>query len=486
MNMFLGSLALGIACTGAAPARAAFVGDADAAAGQGPAQFPHLFLKAERVIVRPGEVLENAQVVVRDGKIVAVGRELTKPEGSRELEAKVLCAGFVDPWGAVGMAADALFDGGATAATRSVDGFDPFNADHLRREALRAGVTSARIQAGATARIGGRGVLVRLQPGASRDEAVIVDDCNLWATIGVGGNTQQATEQMGEDGPMVTFGTRAPDPFDRLESLDRLVSALQAGRNYLVAKNEYRHDLEEWVKKTAEKEAELEKEFKKAKKDREKAQKDAEEKGKKFEEKKYKEDKKPSAPRFDEDNEVLARAANGDLPLIVHVQRAGELNGLLAATRGMNRLRLIVAGGTQAATCAKELAERRIPVIVMPSPTPPDGVDDPENLGIALAGKLQREGVQVLLGSGGADAGASRDLPLLAAMAVGYGLDRERAFHALTLGAARELDAEGRVGTVEVGKDADLVLWDGEPLDTTATPRFVVVGGQVVVTPEDR
>ena len=65
------------------------------------------------------------------------------------------------------------------------------------------------------------------------------------------------------------------------------------------------------------------------------------------------------------------------------------------------------------------------------------------------------------------------------------GLDRQVAFEALTLGAARALDVADRIGSLETGKDADVLVLDGEPLVSTTRVRFVLAGGRVVVTPED-
>jgi imidazolonepropionase-like amidohydrolase len=76
---------------------------------------------------------------------------------------------------------------------------------------------------------------------------------------------------------------------------------------------------------------------------------------------------------------------------------------------------------------------------------------------------------------------ASRDLPLLASLAVGHGLEPERALEALTLGAARALDAGDRIGSLEQGKDADLLVLDGEPLATTTRVQYVISGGELVV-----
>lgn len=443
-----------------------------------------ILVRGEHVIVRPGHVLDGAQVLVRDGRIVAVGTDLEAPAGARVIEGRWVCAGFIDPWSALGLAGDSLSELGSTAATRTIDGFDPFNLDHLRRQALRAGVTSARVQLGPQARVGGLGAVVRLVPGLAREEVVVSEASNLWMTAGLSAPSGGQVIETG-DGFQVIGGERAPDPFERAEAVDRIVSVLQAGKNYLIAQNEHRHELEDWKKKVAEKDAELDKEFKKAKKDREKAQKEAEEKGKKFEEKKFKDEKKPQAPRFDEDNEVLSRAVDGRLPLLVGAERAAEIRALLSGTESLGRLRLVLAGGSEAGYQAAVLAERRIPVIVWPTPLGRARPDEMEQHDLSLAGRLSREGVQVLLGSGGRDPAATRDLPLLAGLAIAHGLPRDEALDAVTIGAARALDVADRIGSVEAGKDADLVVLDGPPLETTTNVRFTISSGRVVVTPEN-
>jgi len=424
-----------------------------------------LFIKAGRLIVKPGEVLDNAQVIVRGGLIIEVGTGLAKPEGAREIEAAVVCAGFIDPWSTLGVDAASVRDDRTGIATRTVDAIDVFSNDRLRLETLRSGVTSVRTQAGDKSKFGGIGAIVHVAPGTSREAVVVLADANVAASVGL------------------SRGGRKMDVFDRVSEIDKLISEIESGRKYEEDLTEYEHELTEWKVEVAEKEAKLEKDFKKAKKSRTKKVEEAEEKGKEFKEKKYKDVKKPKPPKFDLDKEIMARVARGELPLVVQAHRAGEIRELLDLTEPFDRLRLVITGGTEAVAFAEELAERRIPVIVWPAPLGTTRADELSGHDLGLAGRLADAGVRVLIGSGGSS--ASRDLPLLAGVAIGHGLDRAAAFEALTLGAARTFDVADRIGSVERGKLADLIGLDGPPLVSTSRVRYVIVGGEVVLTPEN-
>ena len=121
-----------------------------------------------------------------------------------------------------------------------------------------------------------------------------------------------------------------------------------------------------------------------------------------------------------------------------------------------------------------------------PQPIGANALPEMERHDLALAGRLQAAGVTVLLGSGARNPFGARELPLLAELAIGNGLDRQAAFSALTIGAARAFDLDGRIGSVELGKDADLLVLDGEPLAGQTRIQYVLSGGDVVITPEER
>ena len=451
---------------------------------------PTIFVRAARLIQRPGVVLENAQVLIEDGIVVAVGTDLEPPEGAQVVEGKVVCAGFLDPWSAFGVASDLLEDASTSATTLTVDGLLSVSPalDHMRNEALRAGVTAVRVQGGKHAVIGGLGAFLALEPEAELHDSVLLGDASLAMAVALSdGRSPQTNVRRLDDGSFVveTSGPAAVDIFERIDHADRVAANVTGGKKYLEELRDYRQKLAEWEKQIAEKEVELDKNFKKAKKDREKEIEEAKEKGREPKEERYKEDKKPRAPRHDPDKAVLGRIAEGELPLVVEAHRSAEIRALLDSTKELTRMRWILAGGTEALVHAEELAKRGIPVLVWPALRGTGGLDEHEGGDLALAGRLAAKGVTVLLGSGGRDGSTTRDLPLLAALAVAHGLSGDKAFEAMTVGAARAFDLADQVGTVEFGKRADLLVLDGEPLDTTTRVQYVLTGGRVAVAPEE-
>ena len=416
-----------------------------------------LVVRAKSLIVRPGEVVENGVLVIEGERILAAGADVSVPEGARELSAEVACAGFVDGWSTLLLDPGSARDLGTAASTRTLDGVDPYRAPYRIDEALGAGVTTARLQAGFSANVGGVGAVVATSTGAP---VVLREDACLAVSVGI------------------TRGNRSGDVFDRVGEVDRLVGMLEKGRTYRENHVEYRHELEEWEKAIAEARKELEDDFKKAKKKRDKEIEEAKEKGKEFKEEKYKEDKKPKKPKSDPNSDVLAQVVNGELPLVVEVHRVPELRSLLEKTAPFDRLRMVLAGCSEAHVFAEEIAERRLPVLLWPT-ADPGSRDEFDGYDPTLAGKLAEAGVEVLFGSGGQS--SSRDLRLLASQAVGFGLDREAALHALTLGPARAFDVAGHVGTLERGKHADVLLLNGDPLSSTSRVQTVISRGRVVV-----
>ncbi|QDV09112.1 imidazolonepropionase [Planctomycetes bacterium Poly30] len=441
-----------------------------------PVRSQALFLTAKRLIVSPGNVLENASVLVEDGKITAVGTDLKAPEGAQAIQGEVICAAFMDPWSTAGFDTGSVNSRDLNAATMATDALDPYGEKAVLEELAASGVLLTRSQVGLASDISGFGAVLRT-PSAE----VVLEDASMSAAIGAESPGFSPDQFGGRGGPQgFSFGPQSIDPIDRIGQIDKLVSELAAGQKYAEDMAEYEKELAEWKAAIADKEKELEDDFKKAKKAREKAVKDAEEDGEEVKEKKYKEDRRPREPRYDAEKAAFARVVQGEVPMVVHAERALEIRDLLRSTEPFKRLRLVIAGGTSALACKKELRERGVTVIVAPSPANPGGPVGELDPGLSLAAELDAAGVNVLIGTGNASALASRDLPLLAALAVGHGLDRDTALRAITSGPAATFDVADQVGTVKRGHAADLLVLSGDPLSSSSRVLAAISGGAVV------
>lgn len=129
---------------------------------------------------------------------------------------------------------------------------------------------------------------------------------------------------------------------------------------------------------------------------------------------------------------------------------------------------------------AEEIARRKIPVIVGPMGIGPKRYET-ENVTIYNAAELFKAGVKVALHSEERfGLGTLEELPLITALAVKGGLPEEESLKAITLNAAEVLGVADQVGSLEVGKDANLVLFTGHPLHYRTRVKKVIINGQVI------
>ncbi|MEO0661727.1 MAG: hypothetical protein AAFZ87_09335, partial [Planctomycetota bacterium] len=139
-----------------------------------------LAIRAARVVLRPGQVLENATVVVEGRRITAIGADVEVPEGARVLEGDVVCAGFIDPWSVAGLDANSARATSSEAFARAADAVDPYSQEHVLDELVRAGVLATRSIVGARAPFGGLSVFLR-----TADAQPLLDESALHTAVGV-------------------------------------------------------------------------------------------------------------------------------------------------------------------------------------------------------------------------------------------------------------------------------------------------------------
>lgn len=181
-----------------------------------------------------------------------------------------------------------------------------------------------------------------------------------------------------------------------------------------------------------------------------------------------------AAPPVNLAMEALIPVMRGEMPAIFDVETADQIRGVLSIADSFH-LKVILRGATYGWQLADTLAARHIPVIVGPTTSTP-GPTDPYDMIYANPGVLARAGVQIAFRTN--DAGDSRNLPYNAALATAYGLDPDEAIRALTINAARIFGVGDRIGSLEAGKVANILVTTGDPLDVRSTPRYVFIRGR--------
>lgn len=180
------------------------------------------------------------------------------------------------------------------------------------------------------------------------------------------------------------------------------------------------------------------------------------------------------------DLQALIPVVQGKIPLLVRVSRAADIRQALKLA-AEEKIKIVLEGVEEGWMVAPEIAKAGVPVIVDPQADLPDSF---EALGARLdnAARLHAAGVSVAI-NGARDFNNLRQERLNAGLAVANGLPYPAALAAVTLVPAKIWGQDGKVGSLEVGKLADVVVWNGDPLETTSWPTTVLVGG--VEQPKD-
>ena len=179
------------------------------------------------------------------------------------------------------------------------------------------------------------------------------------------------------------------------------------------------------------------------------------------------------APKVDLALEALAPVARGEVPMVIRADAEDDIRGALAFAGGRG-LKLIVAGGLDAWRCADALKAADAAVLVEVDRLPRREAD-PYDTAYANAAALHRAGVRFAIVSD--DASMSRNLPYQAAMARAFGLPADAALRAITLSPAEIFGVADRMGSIEVGKDANLFVATGDVMDHRTSVTHVFIDG---------
>ncbi len=407
----LSTMALAFVLAQAAP------GDGQTAAqAPAPAQDTIAITNA-RVLPVSGPALDRGTVLIRGGKIAAVGASVQVPAGAQTIDAagKIVTPGLLDsatqigiveiPGGAQGTADQSTTDPRISAAFNVVDSF---NANTTVIPVTRVeGITRALVMPERTGNV-------------LLGQAAVIDLSGAQAPESITRTPAAMVAVLGEAGASVAGGSRATAMLRLRETLE---DAADYARNRVAYNAAQRR---EYVRGRL-------------------------------------------------DLEALRPVLRGEIPLAVEANRASDL---LAAMRLGDefKLKLILMGAADGWMVADDLAKHNVAVVVKPLTDIPTF----DGLGATLenAARLAKAGVTVAISS--FDTHNARNLRQETGNAISYGLDRDTALKAVTLVPAQLWGVADRVGSLEAGKDADVVVWSGDPFELMTRAEHVFIRGREV------
>ena len=178
--------------------------------------------------------------------------------------------------------------------------------------------------------------------------------------------------------------------------------------------------------------------------------------------------------------EAMLPVLDGKLPMLIRADKEKNIKEAIAFA-DKQKVRMILEHGEEAWKVAAELKARNIPVVLPPTFRLPEEEDDPYDKPFSIPGELSKAGVKFAFASFGPGSEDNpRNLPYEAAVAVGFGLPYDEALKAVTLYAAQIWGAGDELGSIEKGKWADLIVTDGDPLETRTQIKQMFIKGAPV------
>jgi imidazolonepropionase-like amidohydrolase len=196
----------------------------------------------------------------------------------------------------------------------------------------------------------------------------------------------------------------------------------------------------------------------------------------------YRQAKAAAGPDFETDLklEAMIPVLDGKLPMLIRADKEKTIKEAIAFA-DKQKVHMILERGEEAWKVAAELKAHNIPVILPPTLRLPDEEDDPYDKPFSIPGELYKAGVKIAFASFGPGAEDNpRNLPYEASAAVGFGLPQEEALKAVTLYAAQIWGVDGELGSIDKGKWADLIVTDGDPLETRTQIKQMFIKGAPV------
>lgn len=373
----------------------------------------------------PQGTVENATVVIADGRFIAVTSGTKPPADARVIDAKgkIITPGFFSAMGHIGLTEVSAVAGTVDfyqAGMRFSASFDI--ADAYNHRSILSGVN----RAGGITR-----ALTAPAPGTGDGSNAGQVFSGLAAVVQLGDHPEFVTQRaiamvvnLGEVGSGVANGSRAA-------AMLSLRAALQDARYYNLHGAEFRRG-----------------------------------------------EHRPYSLSM-EDLQALQAVLRGETPLLANVNRASDIEVLVGLARS-NNLKLIIYGGAEAWMIADLLADNGVAVILDSKANLPASFDA-LNSRLEAAALLVAAGVDISFGADWqSETHVARNIVQSAGNAVANGLPWIDALRAITLAPAKMFGIDDQIGSIEAGKEADLIVWSADPLELTSNPETVMIRGRQV------
>jgi len=382
-------------------------------------------IKGAKIIPVVGEDIENGTIVIRDGRIEALGREVAIPSGAEIVDAKGLTAypGMIDSYCFLGLqeisGVNETVDNRETGRINpQVRALEALRYDSMHIPISRANGITAALVAPAGGLISGQSTLIKLDGWTEREMAVKIS-----ATMQI----EFPAIRAGRGGFGGGAGRGGAAAFDAPRLIAELKDLFHKARMYQKAKDGAA--------------------------------------------------KNPALPQpdFDETSEFLQPVLDGTLPVMISVHADRDIKAAIQFVREEN-LKAVFFGAEQGWKVAEDLKQANIPVIIGSTYEMPPVWDDGYDQIYRNPGLLSKAGVKIAFSS--ASASVAKDLPYHAAKAAAFGLDKKEALKAVTIYPAEIFGVSLVMGSLEKGKAADIVLTDGDILETRTNIKGVYINGK--------
>ena len=385
-----------------------------------------------RIVTVSGAVIENGTVVIQNGKITAVGAVISVPSGAEKIEGTGLSVypGMIDAGTSLGLAeiplaANATVDvaeiGTMNANAKAIKAINP-HSSHVNVTRVN-GITTV-LSAPSGGLISGQAAVINLN-GSTQDEMAVVSTAGLVINFPriatFGGFNPGAGPQT------VDFSEALKRRDTQLEDLKKIFKSVE---NYARSKDAYASD------------------------------------------------KTLPYPATDVKLEAMVPYIRGEKPIAFTAERERDIRGVVKFVVEM-KVKGIVVGGQEAWKVAEDLKKNNIAVIYTNIYSLPVRDDDAYDFLFESPAKLQQAGVKFAIGTGNGGAEV-RDLPYHAGLAGAFGLPKDEALKAVTLYPAQILGIADRLGSIEVGKMANVVVTDGDILEPRTNVKYLFINGRLL------